>query len=372
MTAPARILVVDDERGMREGCKRILASEGYEVETAEDGVAGLDLFLRRGPFDAALVDLKMPRMSGIELVEQIRLKDPDVVLLIITAYATIETAVEATKRGAYGYIPKPFTPEELLLPVRNGLEHRALALETRRLRAEAEHERMKLVTAKSTFISMVAHEIKNPLAAVEGYLEAALQELPADQRAVPMLRRALTRAQGLDAMIADLLSLTTIETGNFTPHRTPQDLRPILRKVVNAQTENARKANITLQLELGEMPVVVPADHDAVFSIFNNLVDNAIKYTPEGGRVRLSLRREGAFHVIEVADNGMGIAPEDQERIFEEFFRIRNERVAKVPGTGLGLSLVKKLVGLHEGHVQLFSEPGKGSRFLVSLPATDG
>lgn len=368
MTAPAKILVVDDERGMREGCRRILSAEGYEVVTAEDGAAGLDIFLRQGPFQAALVDMKMPRMSGIELVEQIRRRDADVLLLIITAYATIETAVEATKRGAYGYIPKPFTPEELLLPVRNGLEYRALALEARQLRAEAERERLKLITAKSTFISMVAHEIKNPLAAVQGYLDAALQELPHEHRAADMLSRALVRAKGLDAMINDLFNLTAIETGNFHLHPGPLDLRNVLKEVVNAQAENARKAGIALELRAASDAAVVQGDHDAVFCIFKNLVDNAIKYTPHGGTVTLSQRHEGLFEVVEVADNGPGIAPEDQERVFDEFFRARNEQTAKVPGTGLGLSLVRKLAAMHQGRVQLSSELGKGSQFIVSLP----
>ncbi len=118
------ILVIDDELGMREGCRKILTAEGYEVETAEDGVAGIELFEKRGDVAVVLVDLKMPRMGGLEVVEKIHAKDEDAVLLVITAYATIDTAVEATKRGAYGYLPKPFTPDELLLVVRNGMERR--------------------------------------------------------------------------------------------------------------------------------------------------------------------------------------------------------------------------------------------------------
>ena len=109
-----RILVVDDEPGMRTGCHRILAAEGYEVETAEDGIDALERFAKEnGSFSAALVDLKMPRMDGLELIDRVHAMDEDIVLLVITAYATIETAVEATKRGAYGYIPKPFTPDDL-------------------------------------------------------------------------------------------------------------------------------------------------------------------------------------------------------------------------------------------------------------------
>ena len=129
------ILVIDDELGMREGCRKILTAEGYQVETAEDGFAGLERFEQRDDFAVAMVDLKMPRLGGLDVIERLRAIDEDVVLFVITAYATIDTAVEATKRGAYGYIPKPFTPDELLLAVRNGIERRTLSLETRQLRA---------------------------------------------------------------------------------------------------------------------------------------------------------------------------------------------------------------------------------------------
>ena len=148
-TPPSRILVVDDELGMRESCRRLLVSEGYEVETAEDGYAALETFKAKGNFAAALVDLKMPRMGGLELIDRLHRLDEDLVLLVITAFATIDTAVEAAKRGAYGYVPKPFTPDELLLPVKNGLEKRALSMEAKRLREERERRLLELAFERS-------------------------------------------------------------------------------------------------------------------------------------------------------------------------------------------------------------------------------
>ncbi len=144
-----KILVVDDELGIREGCRKILSSEGYEVETAGDGLAGFELFKERGDFIAVIIDLKMPQMDGIELVEKIHEHDGDAVLLVITAYATINTAVEATKQGAYGYIPKPFTPDELLLAVKNGLEKRVLSIEAKRLREDREKRLLEVAFERS-------------------------------------------------------------------------------------------------------------------------------------------------------------------------------------------------------------------------------
>ena len=136
MGEPQRILVVDDEIGMRDGCRRILAAEGFAVDTAEDGLVALEKFQAAGGFDVVISDLKMPRMGGMDLIEALHKIDEDALLLVITAYATIDTAVDATKRGAYGYIPKPFTPDELLLHVRNGLEKRGLRLEAPQLGEE--------------------------------------------------------------------------------------------------------------------------------------------------------------------------------------------------------------------------------------------
>ncbi len=145
----ARILVVDDELGMREGCSKVLSMEGFDVETAPDGLTGLKLFRERGDFAVALVDLKMPGMGGLELIEHLKSHDEDVAIFVITAYAAIDTAVEATRRGAYGYIPKPFTPDELLITVRNGLERRALNIEAKRLRDERERRLLELARERS-------------------------------------------------------------------------------------------------------------------------------------------------------------------------------------------------------------------------------
>ena len=156
MSGRARILVVDDELGVREGCRKILAAEGYEVMTAGDGAAGLEQLVERGPFAVLLVDLQMPRMSGLELMRVARLRDPVILPIIITAHATLDTAVEGTRQGAYSYIPKPFTPDELLLSIKNGLERRTLALEARHLREEREKRLLELASERSRSTTIIA------------------------------------------------------------------------------------------------------------------------------------------------------------------------------------------------------------------------
>ena len=366
---PTRVLVVDDEPGMREGCRRILSAEGYGVEIAGDGQTGLDLFLARRNFDAVLVDLKMPRMSGLELTEHIRRHDPDVLILVIKAYAAIETAVEATKRGAYGYIPKPFTPDELLLPLRNGLAHRALSVEARKLREQVERHRQEMEKARFTFISLVAHELRSPLAAVEGCVEAVLasaKEITPEDRA--LLERARRRCSGLRTMVGDLLSLTTLQTGNFVLRRADVSVGEVVAEAVAAHRESAGEKRIALTCDLPPQTPVLQADRDALRMVFSNLIDNAVKYTSEGGHVGVTLATSGDAVSVQIADDGIGMTPEEQAHAFDEFYRARNSAAAQVPGTGLGLTLVKRLVEMHGGSVNVRSASEKGSIFTVLLP----
>ena len=489
-TASARrILVVDDELGVREGCRKILASEGYDVVTAGDGKAGLEQFLERGPFAVLLVDLQMPRMSGLELMQEIRNRDPDSVPLIITAHATLDTAVEGTRQGAYSYIPKPFTPDELLLAIKNGLELRSLTMEARRLREERESRLLELASersrsttiisamtdgilvinrdrlvvlrnhaaarmlpdcaslelpfpleaigspdvkeivnvvidspggfmilsrqiplgsftcmvnvspviepngdtsgavavfsdvtalakldaAKSMFVSLVAHEVKSPLAATEGWLNlvlsGTLKHDAVEERA--MIARALLRVRTLRSMVNELLSLTAIQTGHFSLKRAPVEVMEVIADVVDSVRDKAASRNITLSVAPSEAAARVLADRDALSMIYANLVENAIKYSRDNGHVAVSAGRDGIYVAVNVTDDGIGIGPEDCAKVFDEFYRARNENTAAIPGTGLGLSLVKRLTELHDGTVSVRSVVGAGSEFTVRIPALE-
>jgi two-component system phosphate regulon sensor histidine kinase PhoR len=483
-----RALVVDDEFGIREGCRRILTEEGFEVTTASDGLEALEIFEKEPDYSFALVDLLMPRLGGLELIKRLRAMEPDLLLIIITAHATIDTAVEGTKQGAYSYIPKPFTPEELLLTIRNGLERQALALEAKRLREEREKrllevaserskcgtilkcitdgllvinleklvvlrnnaaarifptaakqnvpfsiseleypkieelidevlrgdpgprivsrelamgkntymvnlspviepsaetsgavavlrditELKKLETAKSMFVSMVAHELKNPLAATEGWLNLLLSGLvehdPKEER--HMIERSYLRVKTLRTLVSELLSITAIETGNFQLHRSTVEVASIVREVVEAARERAVGKGITLTLNelLPEKEKTALADREALLLVFSNLIDNAIKYTPERGTVTIQVSQNGMYVSVSVKDDGVGMKPEELDKIFDEFFRVKNEYTADIPGTGLGLSLAKRLVELHQGQISVDSTPGKGSIFKVGIP----
>ena len=209
----ANILVIDDEPGIREGCKRALTPQGFFVDTAEDADQGLSK-IRTGHFELALIDVMMPGTSGIDLISLIHEHDPDVVCVIITGYATVELAVAAIKRGAYDFLTKPFTTDDLSLVVDQGLERRRLSLEARRLQSiEVEAQRLmeekqrleELDRAKVAFIRLVTHELQAPISAITTYLDLILNNyIPQDQQG-EYLRRAQERAKEQLDLISDLL-----------------------------------------------------------------------------------------------------------------------------------------------------------------------
>jgi two-component system phosphate regulon sensor histidine kinase PhoR len=220
----------------------------------------------------------------------------------------------------------------------------------------------------------VAHEVKSPLAAAEGWLNLLLSGMlkadPEEEKRI--ISRSLLRVKTLRSMVSELLNLTAIETGNFTLRRAPVDVAKIAAESVEACRERAAEKKISLSgggAGPGETGKVL-ADRDALLLVFNNLIENAIKYTPDGGSVRVRVGGDAAYVTFRVKDDGIGMSAEDRVKVFDEFYRARNEHTANIPGTGLGLSLVKRITELHQGKVEVSSEPEKGSEFTVSLPVS--
>lgn len=173
-------------------------------------------------------------------------------------------------------------------------------------------------------------------------------------------------------MVNELLNLTAIQTGNFTLTRTPVDIAEVARNAAAAYAERAAERHITVSVEAepGEQDTTmsVLADKEALSIVFSNLIENAIKYGRDDGRLQVNVGRSGSYVSVSVKDDGIGMSAADREKVFEEFYRARNELTASIPGTGLGLSLVKRLTELHQGIVSVDSTPGAGSVFTVSLP----
>ena len=281
---------------------------------------------------------------------------------MITAYATFETAVQATKLGAYDFLPKPFSPEELRYAVRKATDQLIISREARRLADEQRQVRFN-------FISVLSHELKAPLNAIEGYLKILQQDEPPERR--HMIDRSLIRLDGMRKLIFDLLDLTRIESGQKARAFAPVDVVEIAKRTIELFTTEAaerrspspsrRRSRCRLTADPSEMEIVL-----------NNLVSNAVKYNRDGGTRHRGRRRARATAVrIQVADTGIGLTPEEAAKLFNEFVRIKNEDTYKILGSGLGLSTVRKLAQMYGGDATVKSEKGVGSTFTVTLKDAD-
>jgi len=357
------VLIIDDEESMRDSCSQILLKGRYRVETAPDGTTGLQKIRDLRP-DAVIVDLKMPGISGFEVLENLRLIDPRIMAIVVTGYATVESAVEAMKKGAFDFLPKPFTPEELRMILSRALEYRRLALEAERLRREK-----KLL--EDNVITMVSHQLRSPLVAIQQYFEVILADIAGrvEDKPKEMIRRASERLTGLLNLINDWLDLARIDQGRLVGKLKPLDPGKMMRKLVEFMTPLAKEFEVTLEWSGPEGPnFEVLGDEETLEQVFTNLISNAIAYNKPQGRVRIGLRADPDFVVIEVQDTGIGISQDHLPFIFDQFFQVSRREGKKMKGSGLGLSIAKKIVEAHDGRIDVSSELGIGSTFTVRIP----
>ncbi|MHC1742846.1 MAG: ATP-binding protein [Syntrophobacteraceae bacterium] len=475
------IIVIDDEERIRNGCRKVLSQEGFDVATADCGELGLRM-IEEKHFDIILLDLMMPSLSGFDVLAHVKSLHPDSLIIVISGYATVEHSIEAMKRGAFDFIPKPFTPEQLRLLVTKAIEYtRALqdiAGEKSRMRVLINHLRdgvmavdtqkrvvlanpaflrmmaykgksaigekarevcqgspidslvdralaihngdssevteeltledrdglpgcvldarcipfrdrvgrnvgaitvvhditafKKMEQVKSDFVSMVSHEVRSPLSAVLAQLKVVLDGLAGEvspkQREI--LARAYEKTESLISLSTELLDLARIESGLVHQEMEALQVADILENQVAFHLAGAQAKGLDLQLEsLPALPAIV-GNRRNVEEVLSNLIGNAVKYTPEGGSVRVSAAMEEGYLRLSVRDSGVGIPAEDLDRIFSPFYRVKNERTRLIIGTGLGLAIVKSIVEAHHGFIRVESEVDRGSVFHVHIPLT--
>ncbi|MDZ7759782.1 MAG: response regulator [Desulfovermiculus sp.] len=485
-----KVMVVDDEESIRLAVERILTRLDCRVVTAADGQECLELLGQEGA-DIVLLDLKMPGMDGMEVHQRIREQDDSILVIIITGYATIETAIEAMKQGAYDFIPKPFEAEQLRIVIKRALDKLHLTRETKRLEEERRRTLFDLATEKSRtrsiveampngvmvtnsqgqvvlmnqtvreqlaldedceigqsmdsyipdqelcafvcnlgsrdddgqvstyemnmgqevtllvkarpihgddgghlgsvvvfvdisairkldrlkseFVAKVSHELRSPLSTIHEQMAMVIQDLLEqeglihDQR---ILSRVQERTKGLINLVEDLLDLSRLEAGAAYQQVQDVHVEEILPQLVDYLWDQAKekKQELNLSLPQGSLDPV-QADAKALESVFNNVISNALKYTPEEGRVDVTLEADQpGWLTLRVADTGYGIDESEQARIFERFYRVKNEKTRFITGSGLGLPIVKGILDDLGGSIHVHSKKGEGSTFVITLP----
>jgi signal transduction histidine kinase len=370
--AQLKVLVVDDESGIRSGVARILGNfhvtypfmdEDYtfsilEAATGEEGIEIID----RDMPDIMLLDNKLPGIQGVEVLEYVKKKNLDIVVAMITSYASIDVAVRAHNDGAIDFIPKPFTPQELKTSIEQITKQLYLRRITNTLKVEGRKVRFQ-------FLSVLSHELKAPLNAIEGYLRM-MQERQLGNSLddyASAVERSLQRIESMRNLIMDLLDFTKVSFERHLENIQEIGMSDMVSMAIVTVSPYAIHKDISFNTDIRHCGKIW-ADPNDFEIILNNLISNAVKYNRTGGTVTVTVDCSEDDFTISVADTGIGMNADEREMLFEEFSRIKNEKTRNISGSGLGLSIVKKVVELYHGVIEVTSEPERGSVFTVIIP----
>lgn len=397
-TAPESVLVVDDEPAELEAAAEALRRAGFAPESAASGDRACERLAAR-PFDLVVTDIVMRGTNGYDVVRRALKVNSDCICITMTSFGSLESALDSLRFGAYGFIQKPLNADEFLHIVGRGLEKQRLAKElivrnrqleelnreldskVREATRELEELNHRILTEmaslreidrlKSAFLDNVSHDLRGPLTTIKGYLSCLIE----DQGATPLdqakaFLQAINSATGhLSYLVEQLLEATQLESGTIRLDLQELSVRKVLDECAELLGPQARAGGLELSVSVDSgSDLGWRADRGRVLQILSNLVGNACKFTPPGGRVSVAARAQGPDIHFCVEDTGPGIAPEHKEKIFDRFFQLDPKGLHPGKGLGLGLNIVRGLVALHGGDVRVESELGRGSRFHVRLP----
>jgi len=423
---PPRVLVVDDEESVTITMAAILEMDGYSVATALRGQDALSQ-IEAEEFDLVLTDLRLDDFDGMDVLAAARKRSRDTVGIVLTGYASLESAVKALREGAYDYMLKPADVEELRATVARGIERRRLGeqLRTRVTELEAANQtihelneglqdrvaeathslqerveeldqaRAELQTSyeklqeldklKSQFLSIASHELKTPITAMSGFVQIAVRRvkrrLAAGQPSaadwkndentlLEQLEVVQRQTSKLARLVDELLDVSRIESGRLELRVSDVDLPELLAEVMRRHQLMATKHDLRLHYD-PDHKLGVRGDRDHLEQVLNNLIGNAMKYSPDGGAIEVTVTRVGAQEIeFTVEDHGIGIRPAELARVFGLFYRSPDRLARDVGGMGLGLYITKEIVDRHNGRIWADSEVGKGTTFRVALPAS--
>ncbi|MDH4267823.1 MAG: ATP-binding protein [Deltaproteobacteria bacterium] len=375
-----RILVVDDDKTIRDLLYQTLTQFGtLQVELAKDGEEALRK-IEGSQFDLVLTDMRMPKMNGLQLVDEIAKVKPEIITVLMSGQATIDSAVEGVRRGASDFVTKPFNLPEMIIRLHKVLEEKQRIKRLSDFISELEksiQELRKLDEIKSEFVSVASHELRTPLAAIKNAIQLILTGKTGaiNEAQVKFLSIAERNINRLTNILNDLLNLSRIESGKMEIKFEKLDLRSLIEFILSSFKAQVEGKGIKLRMEVPQKVPAVYGDHEKVEQILTNIVGNALKFTPEGGEIFISVKPydgDGKMMAIAVKDSGVGIPSDQLDKIFEKFHQVEGSLQRSVGGTGLGLAITKGLVEAHQGKIFVESAVDKGSTFTFTLPIAEG
>ena len=382
MELSPKILIVDDDPKMTDSVKAILSVRGYQIETTNSARTAL-AYLSKSFFDLAILDIMMPEMSGFQIMDSLDRGNLDTMFIIMTGDASIESAIEAVRKGASDYIRKPFEPDELLIRVENVLRQKQLNDEHKRVEIEKKTLENQLrqsqkMEAIGTLAGGIAHDFNNVLGIIIGNAELAIEAIPENNHVRQHISRILTASTRAEEMINRLLSFSRISDAEKRPLRLNEIIKETLKLL-----RSSLPANIEIRDKIPEDAFTVLSDSSQINQIILNLCTNAAHAMQEsGGILEVRLEKEtlnshsisgfdnlppGHYCKIVVADNGQGIAKSIMNRIFDPYFTTKESG----KGTGMGLAVVHGIVKNHKGDIRVYSKESKGTEFHIYLPLAE-
>ena len=377
-----KILVVDDEREIGQVLNQFLTDEGFSATTVTDGTSALDALLEDRDYSVVLLDIKMPDPDGLTILKHLQDSGCDTAVIMMSGHGCEELAVESMRNGAEDYISKPFAFDDMLQRVERAISHRLERIEKRQLQKE-----------KEDFILMLSHDMKNPLTAVIGSIdiirEGCLGAVNEEQE--EYLQSAIDSCNEVVSMIDNLLDLKKFETGKINFAIRPHKANDLLSGQVSQFVRTAKHEGIELSLKSEQDEAEIAVDRNAFIRVIGNLLGNALKFTPEGGKITVycqcisaedittasmpknrpvpaAFGQKNRFVKITVSDTGDGIPPNELERIFDRYTQLTRESGRGRSGSGLGLAFCKYAIERFNGMIWAESDVGEGTCFVILLP----
>jgi signal transduction histidine kinase len=351
----AHILVIDDEMGPRESLKMILHPY-YNVHVADRGAQAFEI-LKQYPIDLVTLDLRMPGLGGIHVLEKVKQHDPDIEAIIITGYGSLDTAIEGLRLGAFDYISKPFDVNHVLSLIRRGLERRSA--------------KTRLRQVKSDFLSNVSHELRTPLSVVVGFVYLLLNQvvgkLTDEQQKV--LETVYRNSEELLELIDNVLWMTSLNTGESDTTIAKFEIRSAIEDALKRYQRMLAEKSLKVSVDLPDPQLYLLSDRSKFERIFQNVFSNAIKFTSEGEiHIKARSADDGATVEVEVADSGIGIEKNKMDLIFEPFHQVDGSMHRSSSGLGLGLTVARRMAELIGGSIQIRSQLGEGTQVFMKFP----
>ncbi|MCP4352396.1 MAG: hybrid sensor histidine kinase/response regulator [Desulfobacterales bacterium] len=375
-----KILVVDDDPFVRAMLGDILESDGYLIETAKNGKDALEKYFEIQDISLIISDMNMPEMNGLEFIQELRKTDRQIPIIILTVNTEINIALEAIRSGASDYLLKDENIQDtILISVEKALEKHRLKKQNIQLmqnllqkNKELQKKNKELIEVnklKNKFLGIAAHDLRGPISGIIG-----LSGLLMDKAGIHMIgnqKEWLTMIQTISYdmldLLNDLLDISVIESGKIDLKLQKVSITKLVEDRIRINRIVAGKKDIAIHTDIAELPDIM-LDYNRILQVFENLMSNAIKFSPRDSVIHVVLNQENNMVKVSVRDEGPGISEDEQTRLFGEFQRLTPQPTNGEPSTGLGLAIVKKIIDVHNGILDVESQPGSGSTFSFRIP----